>query len=114
MSDPKPTFAYMTQQLKECHPDLAYLHVVEPRISGSEDESNSVDSTESNDFIREIWSPRPLISAGGYICQTAFKTADEKGDLIAFGRYYISNVGVFVGRRIVTDHLCSLICRLGS
>lgn len=90
MKDPRPTFAYLTQQLKERHSDLAYLHVVEPRISGAND-YETLDADESNDFIREIWSPRPLISAGGYVCKTAFKMADEKGDLIAFGRHYISN-----------------------
>lgn len=47
---------------------------------------------QSNDFIREIWRPRPLISAGGYNRELALKVAETKGDLIAFGRFFISNV----------------------
>lgn len=47
---------------------------------------------KSNDFIREIWKPRPLISAGGYNRETALAVAETKGDLVAFGRYFISNV----------------------
>ena len=34
MKDPVPHFTYFTTQLKTQHPSLAYLHVVEPRISG--------------------------------------------------------------------------------
>ena len=42
--------------------------------------------------MREIWYPRPLISAGGYTRDHALEVAETKGDLIAFGRYFISNV----------------------
>ncbi|KIY64624.1 FMN-linked oxidoreductase [Cylindrobasidium torrendii FP15055 ss-10] len=92
MADPKPTFAYITKQLKEHHPDLAYLHVVEPRISGIVD-SDGTDE-ESNDFLREIWAPKPFIAAGGYNRQTALaamERAQHTGELLAFGRYFISN-----------------------
>ena len=34
MDDPKPTFAYLVSQLAARHSDLAYLHVIEPRIGG--------------------------------------------------------------------------------
>ena len=33
MEDPVPTYTYLVNQLSELFPDLAYLHVVEPRIS---------------------------------------------------------------------------------
>ncbi len=49
---------------------------------------------QSNDFIREIWAPRAIISAGGYTRQSAIETADTKGDLIAFGRPFIGNVSM--------------------
>ena len=49
---------------------------------------------QSNDFIREIWSPRPIISAGGYNRDRALEVAETKGDLIAFGRLFISNVSM--------------------
>ncbi len=55
---------------------------------------------QSNDFIREIWRPRPLISAGGYDRDLALQEAESTGDLIAFGRYFISNVsGTFVNSK---------------
>ncbi|KIK55658.1 hypothetical protein GYMLUDRAFT_175214 [Collybiopsis luxurians FD-317 M1] len=92
MSDPVPTFSYLVSKLKEQLPDLAYLHLVEPQISGSKTELvDNIVQTDSNDFLRDIWRPKPLVSAGGYTRETAMQTADEKGDLIAFGRYYISN-----------------------
>jgi hypothetical protein len=50
-----------------------------------------IQQIQSNDFIREIWQPRPLISAGAYNRDLAIRAA-ETGDLIAFGRAYIPNV----------------------
>ncbi|EMD36317.1 hypothetical protein CERSUDRAFT_52344, partial [Gelatoporia subvermispora B] len=49
-----------------------------------------VDS-QSNDFIRKLWSPRLLISAGGYTRDSAIAHAENTGDLVAFGRLFISN-----------------------
>lgn len=37
MDDPLPTFTYLVTELAARHPNLAYLHLVEPRISGDED-----------------------------------------------------------------------------
>lgn len=89
MDDPVPTFTYLAKELVKRYPSLAYLHVIEPRMSGAVDREARAD--ESNDFLRDIWRPRPLISAGGYTRDTALKVAEEKGDIIAFGRYFISN-----------------------
>ncbi|GLB35701.1 putative nadh flavin oxidoreductase nadh oxidase [Lyophyllum shimeji] len=90
MEDPIPQFSHFVSTLKRKHPNLAYLHVVEPRISGNDDRLTDP-SRESNEFIRAIWKPLPLIVAGGYIRETALKTADENGELVAFGRLFISN-----------------------
>ncbi|KAK0184553.1 hypothetical protein F5146DRAFT_241665 [Armillaria mellea] len=90
MADPVPTFAYLVTKIGQRHADLAYLHVVEPRVSGTVTRDD-VSAHESNGFIRDLWAPRPLISAGGYKREEAMKAADEKGDLVAFGRYFISN-----------------------
>ena len=49
---------------------------------------------QSNDFLREIWQPRPFISAGGYTAELALEVAENKGDLIAAGRLFIANVRV--------------------
>ncbi|KAF9462814.1 hypothetical protein BDZ94DRAFT_1260391 [Collybia nuda] len=90
MEDPVPQFSHFVTSLKTKYPDLAYLHLVEPRINGST-EAHISTPHESNDFIREIWGPRPLISAGGHSRESALQCAEEKGGLVAFGRFYISN-----------------------
>ncbi|KAJ7578132.1 hypothetical protein C8J56DRAFT_1111964 [Mycena floridula] len=89
MEDPIPTFTYLVSQIKERYPDLSYLHVVEPRVSGDDDETLGI-GKDSNDFLRKIWYPKSLISAGGYTRETALLAA-EKGDLVAFGRLFTSN-----------------------
>ncbi|KAJ7155101.1 hypothetical protein C8R46DRAFT_1116989 [Mycena filopes] len=90
MADPLPTFSYVVAQLASRHPDLAYLHLVEPRIDGNIERNDTVGAHESNEPLRALWVPRPLIRAGGFTREDALKVA-ESGDLIAFGRYYISN-----------------------
>ncbi|KAJ6601062.1 hypothetical protein DFH09DRAFT_1020324 [Mycena vulgaris] len=87
---PQPTYAYLVTQLRDRYPELAYLHVVEPRADGDQS-AKVVKAGSSNDFIRDIWGDRRLISAGGYTRETAIAAAEEKGDLIAFGRPYIAN-----------------------
>lgn len=47
---------------------------------------------QTNDFIRKIWLPRTLMSAGRYTRESAIQRAEETGELIAFGRRFISNV----------------------
>jgi len=89
MKDPKPTFSYLVSRVAELYSDFAYLHVVEPRANGSEDREPQ--AQESNDFLRELWSPRPFISAGGYSRETALIGAERTGDLIAFGRPFLAN-----------------------
>ena len=37
MKDPKPQFSYVIENIKKNHPDFAYVHVVEPRVSGQQD-----------------------------------------------------------------------------
>ncbi|KAF9811115.1 hypothetical protein IEO21_06633 [Rhodonia placenta] len=89
MKDPKPTFAYLVSHIAEAHPDFAYIHVVEPRVEGNLD--RIVLEAESNDFLRRIWAPRPFITAGGFTRDTAFEAAEKTGELVAFGRFFISN-----------------------
>lgn len=92
MKDPKPTFSYLVSRVSELYPSLSYLHVVEPRLAGPYDDDSSVEGAESSDFLREIWSPKTYISAGGYTRRSATQRSDETGELIAFGRMFISNV----------------------
>jgi NADPH2 dehydrogenase len=92
---PKPTYTHLVTQLCDRYPELAYLHVVEPRVDGSET-LDIIKDGYSNDFIRDIWGDRRLISAGGYTRETAIAAAEEKGDLIAFARPYVANVSLFL------------------
>ncbi|KAJ7696759.1 hypothetical protein B0H17DRAFT_1158567 [Mycena rosella] len=65
-ADPKPTYSHLVTQLRDRYPELAYLHVVEPRVDG-------VDTRR------------------GLHAETAIAAAEEKRDLVAFARPYISN-----------------------
>ncbi|KAJ4490725.1 NADH:flavin oxidoreductase/NADH oxidase [Lentinula aciculospora] len=93
MVDPIPTFTYLVSHLKVLYPKFAYLHVIEPGVSaGSYVETSP---SISNNFIRNIWLPRPLITAGKYTRDTAIKVAEEavatRGELIAFGKVFLAN-----------------------
>ncbi|KAA1472894.1 FMN-linked oxidoreductase [Dentipellis sp. KUC8613] len=94
MADPKPTYTYFVEQIRDQFPDLAYIHSVEPRMDGLVDtflEAN--DSVGSgNDFVRQIWAPRPFVIAGGFGPETAKLDAQKyESDIVAIGRKYLSN-----------------------
>lgn len=95
MDDPVPQFRYIVQELRKL--DLAYLHLIESRVSGSaadgvyRDESG----TQENDpFIRDWGVDTPIILAGGFTPAKAAKVVGEQytedNVAIAFGRYFIS------------------------
>jgi hypothetical protein len=67
--------------------------------------------------LRAIWADKLWISAGGFSRDSAIKQADEQGELIAFGRYFTSNVRFipahFLPDVFCTDILDSLICQSG-
>ncbi|KAF6759863.1 NADH:flavin oxidoreductase/NADH oxidase [Ephemerocybe angulata] len=84
MDDPKPQFSHFVTSLVDKHPDLAYIHVVEPpQVEGK------VLPGESNEFLREIWAPRPYITNGDYTRETALKSA-EREVLVAFGKDFLA------------------------
>ncbi|TKA81108.1 hypothetical protein B0A49_00403 [Cryomyces minteri] len=90
MEDPVPQFSHVIKGLKEMK--LAYLHVVESRISGNAD----IESTERVDFAIDIWGKTsPVLVAGGFRPDSAKRAVDEeykdKDVAIVFGRYFISN-----------------------
>ena len=37
MEDPRPTFRYLVECIRERYPDFAYIHVVDPRAEGNRD-----------------------------------------------------------------------------
>jgi NADPH2 dehydrogenase len=88
-----PTFTTLTSELKKRFPDLAYLHVVEGRLDDRVDKSEVRQDTR-NDFLRDLWTPRPYISTGAATFKTGIENAEKKGDVIAYGRYYLANVSI--------------------
>lgn len=89
MADPHPQFSDLVTKLKAL--DLAYLHVVESRVSGIEDGVG----TESIDFLAKIWGKTgALLLAGGFKPDNALNAIEEFPDndvVIVFGRYFIAN-----------------------
>ena len=87
MTDPMPQFSHIIRRIRDEYPDFAYIHLVEPPV----DEVVDMDPG-SNDAFRRMWAPRPFLSANGHTAESAARVAEEKGDVIVFGRYFISNV----------------------
>jgi N-ethylmaleimide reductase len=87
-SEPYALFTYVAEQLNRF--DLAYLHLIEPRIKGSALLVEGQAPIAAEHF-RRIYKGT-IISAGGFEPDTA-KAVIEKGDadLVAFGRYFVSN-----------------------
>ncbi|RXH58750.1 alkene reductase [Granulicella sibirica] len=87
-SNPEALFDYLAGQLNQF--DLAYLHIVEPRVRGNIvfDEGQAPIASER---LRKIFKNR-IIAAGGFEPDTA-EAILEKGDAdaVAFGRHFISN-----------------------
>jgi hypothetical protein len=103
MDDPKPTFAYLAQRIKDLYPDFAFIDAVEverPR-----------DGKESNEFLREVWSPTPFISNSGYDRQKGMELADRTGGLVSYGKYFLANVGLFLSARYRTVLKTRIVAR---
>ncbi|KAH9056796.1 hypothetical protein EDB87DRAFT_1686814 [Lactarius vividus] len=92
MKDPLPTFATFVERIRDEHPNLAYIHVIEPRVSNftvaAVTDENRV---QSNEVLRKIWGDRPYIAAGGMDRAIAIDTVSKYGGLVAFGRHFIAN-----------------------
>lgn len=87
-SDPKALFSYVASQLNGY--DLSYLHLIEPRIAGSE-LINATEGATASRWIRNIYKGK-LIAAGGFEPDTARTVVSEGAlDAVAFGRYFVSN-----------------------
>lgn len=97
MKDPVPQFKYIVDELRKL--DLAYLHLIESRVSGSAADgvyrSAEEGGTKENDPFIKAWGMElPIILAGGFTPEKARKVVGEQytGDnvAIAFGRSFIS------------------------
>ena len=83
-------FGYLAEQLNRF--DLAYLHVVEPRISGAstDEDAESVKAIACS-HLRKFYKGT-IIAAGGFDRESA-EAILQKGDadLVAFGRFFTAN-----------------------
>jgi N-ethylmaleimide reductase len=87
-SDPPATFGYVATELDRL--GIAYLHVVEPRIKGTEEISHG-QAPIAVQHLRPKFS-RTLIAAGGFTPDSAEAiVASGDANLVAFGRHFISN-----------------------
>ncbi len=87
-SNPKALFSYVAEALSEF--ELAYLHVVEPRIQGNvtiTDDGTGLDAR----FFRSIF-PSSIITAGGYTRETGEAVLQSnEADFVAYGRLFLAN-----------------------
>jgi N-ethylmaleimide reductase len=89
-SNPVALFSYVLEQLSKR--EIAYAHLVEPRV-GSAGSGDPIDDSapRTSHIFRQAFKGL-LISAGGYTAATAEQTiADDYADAVAFGRLFIAN-----------------------
>lgn len=92
MAEPLPTFEYLVRQLKPLN--VAYLHLIEARITGNDDSECGGDSNCSS--LVQLWDNQsPVLLAGGFQADSARTAVDDTYkdyDVgIVFGRYFVSN-----------------------
>ena len=87
-SNPAALFDYVAQSLNRF--GLAYVHIIEPRVKGNVVVSEG-QAPVAAQRLRAVFGG-PIIAAGGFEAETA-KAVVEAGDadLVAFGRYFVSN-----------------------
>ena len=87
-SEPRALFHHIAECLNDF--DLAYLHVIEPRIKGGELVAERQGPVAAQE-LRKVFRG-PVIAAGGFEPDTAETTvASGDASLIAFGRHFIAN-----------------------
>ncbi|WP_350262177.1 alkene reductase (plasmid) [Pantoea sp. BJ2] len=89
-SNPTATFRYLVEQLNPL--ELAYLHIIEPRIVGPDDrESGHYSEPVASRDLRAFYQGT-IIAAGGFKPDDAESMLQQgDADLIAFGRLFTSN-----------------------
>jgi len=87
-SDPHALYGYLAERLNDL--GLAYLHVIEPRVSGA-DTVDPAQAPVAAEALNAVFTG-PIIAAGGFNPASADAVLD-KGDaaLVAFGRHFTSN-----------------------
>jgi len=87
-SNPDALFSSLAEKLNDY--GLAYLHIIEPRIGGS-DLIHDSQGPVASEKLRHIFNGK-LIAAGGFEPASAEQiVADGTVDAVAFGRHFVSN-----------------------
>jgi N-ethylmaleimide reductase len=87
-SDPNALFGYAAEKLNRF--GLAYLHLIEPRIDGSELRADGLPPIAAH-RLRRVFKG-PIIAAGGFERDSAEEIVDKgDADLVAFGRHFAAN-----------------------
>ncbi|KZM28421.1 NADPH dehydrogenase [Ascochyta rabiei] len=88
MAEPIPQFSDIIKKLNSLN--LAYLHMVDSRVSGDA----SIEGYDSLEPLIPLYTSSPLLIAGGFKADSARRLLDEehKGRdvVVVFGRYFIS------------------------
>ena len=89
-AEPLPLYTHLVRELAQLK--LAYLHLIEPRASGTGKADIFREGQPSAaQAFRPMW-PGVLIDAGNFDREGAIHAVDDgRADAVAFGRYFISN-----------------------
>ncbi|PXW29297.1 alkene reductase [Paraburkholderia caballeronis] len=88
-SDPEGLFTYVAGELAKLN--LAYLHLIEPRVLGNVDDDSKDPNPVAAQLIRQHYNG-VIIAAGGFKGDTAEAILQAgNADLVAFGRDFIAN-----------------------
>lgn len=88
-SHPEALFSYVAQQLAKLN--LAYLHLIEPRIAGNIEDDSKDQAPLAAQLIRRHYAGT-IIAAGGFDGERAEAILQAgDADLVAFGRHFIAN-----------------------
>ena len=88
-SDPQGLFTYVAAELDKLN--IAYLHIIEPRVVGSTDDETKDPNAVASQMLRKVFHGT-IIAAGGFKRANAITTLESgDADLIAFGRDFIAN-----------------------
>lgn len=94
---PIPQWSYLVAEIERRAQEgkrIAYIHAVEPRISGVAENTRYKDvKNDLNEFITDIW--KGIFIRCGALADTAEKVAEaHPNTLVAIGRYFISNADI--------------------
>ncbi|WP_395407172.1 alkene reductase [Pseudoduganella sp. UC29_106] len=88
-SDPEALFTHVARELDKLN--LAYLHLIEPRIAGNVEDESREQAPVASRLIRQHYKGT-IIAAGGFDGDSANAIIESgNADLVAFGRHFIAN-----------------------